>query len=237
MRRETLAGLDLIWSGGTDGNGGGDGPLVLLMHGFGAPGEDLVPLGGMLAVPPSVRFVFPAAPHAIEGGWGDGRAWWMIDLSRLDRNGVGDLSGEVPVGLAEARAQVLALIAALDERAGKSAPLVIGGFSQGAMLACDVAGQLERPLAGLVQLSGTLLAARLWGPRLAARAGLPVFQSHGTADPILPFAMAERLRDFLTEAGLSVEWVTFRGGHEIPRPVLAALSRFLVRVTDQSAVR
>ena len=45
-----------------------------------------------------------------------------------------------------------------------------------------------------------------WAPRcLTKRKGLPLFQSHGTQDPILPFNMAERLRDEFLQAGVTVE--------------------------------
>jgi phospholipase/carboxylesterase len=62
------------------------------------------------------------------------------------------------------------------------------------------------------------------------RKGLPVFQSHGTMDDILPFIGAERLRDALTGAGVVVDWHGFRGGHEIPPLVVARLGRFLSRL-------
>jgi phospholipase/carboxylesterase len=44
MRVDKLGGLTVRLTGGTDGKGGGNGPLVVLLHGFGAPGDDLVPL-------------------------------------------------------------------------------------------------------------------------------------------------------------------------------------------------
>ncbi len=62
------------------------------------------------------------------------------------------------------------------------------------------------------------------------RKGLPVFQSHGMQDEILPYVGAERLRDALSKSGLVVEWHSFRGGHEIPEPVLRRLSTFLTKV-------
>ena len=93
-------------------------------------------------------------------------------------------------------------------------------FSQGAMLSTDLALRTDRPLAGLLLLSGTLLAASTWRDLAPRRAGLPVFQSHGSMDNLLPFAAAERLRALLTDSGLEVDWVQFRGGHEIPPPVL-----------------
>jgi phospholipase/carboxylesterase len=89
------------------------------------------------------------------------------------------------------------------------------------------------PFAGLVQLSGTLLARQEWRPAVAKRAGLSVFQSHGTQDPILPYPMAERLRDELVKAGLAVSWHSFRGAHEIPEPVLRQLGGFLTGVLTQ----
>jgi phospholipase/carboxylesterase len=231
MRVEMFGDLEATLAGGSDGNGGGDGPLVVMLHGFGAPGDDLVPLAPMLGAPAAARFVFPRGPLSLGGIYGDARAWWMIDIDGLQRDLAAgrqrDRSGEEPDGLAEARARMAAFLASVDSRLGSSMPMVIGGFSQGAMLALDTALFVDRPLAGVVLLSGTLLAADAWRPRMAARANLPVFQSHGRADPLLPFAIAERLRDELERAGMAVTWQPFSGGHEIPPPVLAALGPFL----------
>ena len=65
-----------------------------------------------------------------------------------------------------------------------------------------------------------------WTSLAPRRRGLPVFQSHGTADPLLPYAQAEQLRDLLQGAGATVTWVPFRGGHEIPGAVIDALGRW-----------
>ena len=235
MRLVSFGGLAVRLAGGSDGNGGGDGPLVVLMHGFGAPSDDLVVLGDVLGVPPGTRFAFPAAPIALEL-WSGARAWWMIDLARYEGiwTGGGDLralSEDEPPGLADARARIDAM---LDELQGELAiagsRIALGGFSQGAMLACDVALRSDRPLAGLVVLSGTFLCRSIWLERMTARRGLPVFQSHGQADPLLPFTLAEDLHRAMQDAGLEVDWQPFAGGHEIPSPVLAGVSAFLARV-------
>ena len=230
MKIEQLGGLKVRLAGGTDGKGGGHGPVVVLLHGFGAPGDDLVPLWQELQAPPGTRYVFPEAPLALQMGFGESRAWWMLDLEKRQREMAAgrarNLSRDVPKGLAEARALVIALLEELEQRHGATS-LVLGGFSQGAMLACDVALHTPRPLAGLVLLSGTLLASDEWTPLLPRRKGLRVFQSHGSADPLLPYVMAELLRDLLMQAGLSVEWTAFRGGHEIPGLVLDRLGAFL----------
>ncbi len=230
MKVEQFGGLKVRLTGGTDGRGGGDGPVVVLLHGWGAPGDDLVPLGQEIDAPRGTRFVFPEAPLSFQMGFGDSRGWWMLDIEKRQREIAAgrarDLSCEVPKGLAEARAKVIALLDELERRLGAKS-VVLGGFSQGAMLACDVALRTGKPFAGLVLLSGTLLAQDEWTPLLLKRKGLRVFQSHGSADPLLPSFMAEQLRDLLTQGGLSVEWVGFRGGHEIPSVVLDKLGAFL----------
>ena len=77
MRQEQWAGLEVCITGGLDREGSGDGPLVILLHGFGAPGDDLVALWRYLKVPDDVRFMFTAAPLELDMGLGSSRAWWM----------------------------------------------------------------------------------------------------------------------------------------------------------------
>jgi phospholipase/carboxylesterase len=79
----------------------------------------------------------------------------------------------------------------------------------------------------LVILSGTPVNLQAWKVGMASKREVPVFQSHGLHDPLLSFQAAEQLRDEMRESGLSTEWVPFRGGHEIPMPVLEGLGRFL----------
>lgn len=237
MREERLAGLTVRMTGGIDGQGRGDGPAVILLHGFGAPGDDLIQLGDVIPAPPGTRFFFPAAPLAMPIEFGESLAWWMLDLERRHReSAVGlyrDLSCELPVGLSEARERLMAV---LDELARRyevdAARMVLGGFSQGAMLACDVALRVTRPPAGLVLLSGALIARDEWEPLVAKRRGLQVFISHGRHDPILPALGAEQLRDLLCRSGVGVEWVSFEGSHEIPEPVLIRLAGFLQRTLE-----
>jgi phospholipase/carboxylesterase len=242
MRQERLGGLTVRITGGEKGNGGGNGPAIVLLHGYGAPGNDLVMLGDVLPAPHGTRFFFPAAPLSLQTGFADSRAWWMLDLERRNREiaaGLArDLSREVPLGLAEARAKVLSVLNELERRYTIDFNrTVLGGFSQGAMLACDVALHMERPLAGLVLLSGTLLAKDQWVPLMAKRRGLRVFMSHGSRDPLLPAMLAEQLHVLMKEAGFRVEWVGFPGGHEIPDLVLSRLAAFLQQALSQHTSR
>jgi phospholipase/carboxylesterase len=161
-----------------------------------------------------------------------GRAWWQIDVMALQREaGAGrarDRMRETPAGLVEARAQVDAMLEELvRELSVPKDKLVLGGFSQGAMLALDVALHTPRQLAGLILLSTTYLNRDVWLPLMAARIDVPVLQTHGTEDPLLPFEIAVELREALKAAGSKLEWVEFRGGHELPQTVLDAMTRFI----------
>jgi predicted esterase len=301
--RLELAGLTAHIAGPSDAT-----TTCVLLHGFGAPGDDLVSLAG--ALDPRVRFVFPEAPLALGGLYGESRAWWLLDLARLEddlrRGAVRDRRNEVPEGLVEARTAVMQLIDQLQglspgqpdgqspgqtqgqsqgqphgqspgqlqgppqgqspeqpqgqslgqlqglspgqpqgqspeppqgQSPGQSArqsarpatphQLVLGGFSQGAMLALDVALHRAAPPAGLILMSGTLIAESAWQPRMTSLAGVPVMLSHGRQDGLLPFSAAEVLRDRLTAGGARVDWQPFAGGHEIPRTVIAAADQLL----------
>jgi len=239
MREVQIAGLRTRMTGGTDGKGGGHGPLVMLLHGFGAPGDDLVSLADALDVPTGTRFIFPEGPLSLSFGPRDARAWWLIDMMRLAADQaagrIRDLSQDIPKGLAPAREKLLTFLKEVEQQFGMDPrKTVLGGFSQGAMLSCDVMLRTTQLYAGLIQLSGTLLAAQEWVPLLQKRKGLPVFQSHGVQDEILPYVGAERLRDTLSHGGLAVEWHSFRGGHEIPRSVLQRLGPFITKAVTRT---
>jgi phospholipase/carboxylesterase len=176
-----------------------------------------------------VRFAFPEAPLELPGVYGEGRAWWHLDLMRLEaqlRSGKRDLT-DVPEGLAEARAKVSAFVEHVGGR------VALGGFSQGAMVSLDVALHRDVKPSGIVLMSGTLIAEPEWAPRMASLAGVPVFMSHGRRDPLLPFAIAEELRVRLRAAGAAVEWHPFDGAHEIPIEVIEALGAFLRTLATQ----
>lgn len=240
MRQDIIAGLETTITGGPDRAGGGNGPVVVLLHGFGAPGNDLVPLWRMLDVPENVRFVFPAGPLRLSLGLGDSRAWWMLDMDRLIRERTSGnwmtLVKEVPEGLAAAREQMMRFLEEVTHRLNVVPQrILVGGFSQGAILACDLVLRSEQPFAGMILLSGSMIAQEQWMSRIPARRGMPVFQSHGTDDPILAYEVAQLLRDALRAGGLEVEWHEFRGGHEIPMVVLERLGPFISRVFTRAS--
>src|ERR1044071_9380249 len=141
MREEYIGGLRTRVTGGTDGKGGGHGPLVLLLHGFGAPGDDLVSLADVVNVPTGTRFFFPEGPLSLSFGPTDARAWWLIDMARMqaDRMAgrVRDLSQDIPKGLAPARERLLAFLKVVEQQFDADPrATILGGVSKGAMLSC-----------------------------------------------------------------------------------------------------
>ena len=210
------------------------GPAVILCHGFGAPGDDLVGLAGAIEAGPGVRWFFPEAPLDLGGG---ARAWWPIDMVAIQialmqgRPRVFDTEA-VPPGMTDALARTHACLEALVRDHGVDpASAVLGGFSQGAMVTTDLFFNAPERWAGLLVLSGTLLAGTRWRPALQQHArGRRVFQSHGRQDPILPFAVAEELRALLEAHGAEVDWAPFQGPHTITQGVCARAGAWLQTV-------
>jgi len=212
--------------------GGKGPPTLMLLHGYGSSAAEWLPFTKTIAFPAEGRFLFPQAPEKIgrKDGALDGRAWWDLDLAahrRREKLGA-DLTHEDPRGLARAGRLVRRTL----DREGNSHehPFILGGFSQGTMVSCEVAFNSSQPLAALVLLSGTYVESTGWRERMAKRKGLKVFMAHGRRDKVLPFDIAEHLCSDLVAAGLEVTFVPFDGGHEIPAQVVEALGEFLAGV-------
>lgn len=207
---------------------GAPSKLVVMCHGFGAPGTDLVSLAPeMVALAPrlaNTTFAFPAGPLDLSplGLWG-GRAWFPIDMQALQSGNtdqrIAQLASAEPPGMAAARKKLRAAIESLMG-AQPWSEVVLGGFSQGAMMALDLALRLEEAPAAVIAFSPTLVDRANWQRLALQRKGLKVLISHGRQDPVLPIRGTEALVALLNEAGLAVEYVPFNGPHTIPYEAL-----------------
>lgn len=197
--------------------------VVVLLHGYGASGDDLVGIAEALdasltgAAAGSVRFILPEAPHRLIGT-ANGLMW----MARREVNSA---------SLSQSRIALDALLDSLETAGVSPDALVLGGFSQGAMMSLDYVKRRHArggaPIGGLLLLSGSTLDAE-WdtsrdrlpsGTVLADR----VFVAHGQADRVLPIEIAQRLVSQLESAGTEVVFEQFPGGHAIPAPVRTAL--------------
>lgn len=201
---------------------------VILFHGFGADNTDLASLAEVVDSPQSIRWVFPNGPHTVEiGPHMTGRAWFPLRLAELERDGV-DFTKVTPDGMDPAIDKALKAVEAFRQKHGLEwNQIVLGGFSQGAMIALDVALKAPSNPAGVTLFSSSLVNEPRLRDLASKHPGLKFFQSHGTMDPLLPFALAERLDALLNESGLDGMLYSFRGGHEIPPAVLREWSSWL----------
>jgi phospholipase/carboxylesterase len=221
---ENIANLDTIVVGAKDA-----APAVVLLHGFGAHYRDLFPLHQMLRPQMDCAWYFPNGPVRVFTGMPeDGRAWFPLDVERLtmlasqqDYNKVAAMDYN---GMDQMTARLQEFLSALQARHDH---IIIGGFSQGAMLATNLALTTNFPLLALTLFSGSIAKCHTWEQGVQSRSGLPVFQSHGRFDPVLPFELAERLRDLMMAGGLALTFQEFPGMHEIPYPVLTNCRSFL----------
>jgi len=206
---------------------------VMLLHGLDMAPAQLAPIATSLKLPALVAL--PCGPVERAGG---GRAWWPVDdaarAARIEA-GPADLHDSHPGGREHAREIVLATARALRERA-PGLPLVLAGFSQGAMLALDAVLQSPPlPVDALALWSGSRLAFAEWAPALHRLRGLRVDLVHGRADANLAIAAGLSLREALADAGAHVRWLPFDGGHEIPPQAWLALRRLVRELAAPAA--
>ncbi|MCY2983296.1 MAG: lysophospholipase [Planctomycetota bacterium] len=214
--------------------------LVVMCHGFGAPGSDLVGLFEdiLYYLPEDASkpaFLFPEAPIDLEDeGMFGARAWWRINMAKLMQmsatNSFEEVRNSVPDGIDEAREKLCNCIdACREQQKWGDLPIVLGGFSQGAMLTVDTAlrGTVS-PVIGLLVFSGALICESLWRNAAAERPlHVPVVQSHGTVDQVLPIATGRWLHSLLNEIGCAGELAEFHGPHTIPTDALEAAAKLL----------
>lgn len=201
--------------------GDNDDHNVVLLHGFGANADDLYPLADFLDPEGEWNFYFPNAPHEVDiGGGFTGLGWFPISVRDLE-TGV-NFTQVRPPGLDGSRAAVSDLIFHLNSKR-----LFLGGFSQGAMIATEVALNQPEDIEGLIIYSGAMLDESGWQKKAPALKGKRYLQSHGMQDSVLPFAYAQKLHEMLKTAGAVGEFMGFNGAHEIPMPVLMKTKAFL----------
>jgi phospholipase/carboxylesterase len=199
---------------------------VIWLHGLGADGHDFEPIVPELRLPAGhgVRFVFPHAaerPVTVNGGM-HMRAWY--DIRSFDRS-----MAEDDAGIRESASVVEALIAREKSLGVPAERIVLAGFSQGAAMALHAGLRHGERLGGIVVLSGYLLLEDTLESEMGAANRLtPIFQAHGTQDPVLPVAMAERARDRVAAVRPGPEWHTYSMAHSVCGPEINDVRTWLI---------
>ena len=202
-------------------NGGKPGHLVVLLHGYGADGNDLIGLAPVLApLMPDVVFHAPNAPYPCEGN-PMGFQWFGI--SRLDPQ----------VAAAGARAAAPFVDTFLDDTMAKygldESRTALVGFSQGTMMALQVGLRRDKQIAGIVGFSGMLAGPEALKGEIRSRP--PVLLVHGDSDEMLPAVLTQRAAQVLQDNEVKVAVHIAEGiGHGIDQTGLSHAARFLLEV-------
>ena len=201
---------------------------IIILHGLGADGNDFVPVAqefDLRSIGP-VRFIFPHSPTrpvTINGGYVM-PAWYDILGTDLARR-------EDEAGLRASQALVEGVIAKERARGVAANRIVLGGFSQGCAMTFMTGLRHGERLAGLLAMSGYLpLADKTAAERSAANLGVPIFQAHGRADPVIVLDRATASRDALVALGYPVEWHDYPMPHSVCAPEIADMNRWLLKV-------
>ena len=196
------------------------GHLVVLLHGYGADGNDLIGLAPVLGpLMPDVVFLAPNAPYPCEGN-PTGYQW--LGISRLDPK----------LTLAGVRSAAPLVDAFLDEKFAEygldESKTCLVGFSQGTMMALHVGLRRARPLAGIVGFSGMLAGPEILKDEIKSRP--PILLIHGDQDELIPAQALFQASSGLAALGIPVEWHLSAGiGHGIDQEGLRHGGEFLAR--------
>ncbi len=211
--------------------------VIVLCHGFGAPGDDLVGIAEYMIVQlrkqaRSPILVFPQAPIDLaKYGMPGGRAWWPLNMARLmqlaEKNDFSEMRNEVPPGIDDARNMLTETTERILEQYSLDASaLTLGGFSQGAMLATDTALLgLSLPPQRLAVLSGALICESIWNSKADRLKETEIVQSHGRFDSILPVQTGRWLNSFFREYCKRATYHEFDGPHSIPAEAIEMICR------------
>ncbi len=191
-------------------------PVVILLHGFGSNMHDLA------AIAPHIddqKYIYacPNAPVSVDLGLGRrGFAWASLGtpLSKDEYLHSQDILLSF----------ILELTSALDTPKNQ---IVLGGFSQGAMMTYGIG--IPRPgyFAGLIALGGLLDDETVPANATPVQTDQPIFIAHGTLDTVIPIESARSAKVRLENVGFCPTYKEYPIAHEINHDILTDLSRWL----------
>lgn len=199
---------------------------LVLFHGYGTNAYNLEDLK-LPFKDEAIDVIFPQAfrPLDIEpNSW----AWIDIDFEKIKNSSTEDeLENSIldPNQIQETREKVHAFHSSLLEDYDD---IILGGFSQGGMIAADIALVHPKPPKAIVVFSSTARSSYDKN-EVNKLTNYPVFQSHGRQDEIINFKLGKNLNEFLKELGCKTELIPFEGGHEIPSFIIQEFGKFVLK--------
>lgn len=190
--------------------------ILVLLHGLGADAHDLMGLAPEL----DSRLLIVSIQAPLEYSIG-GYAWFDV---RWDADGI---FVDTEQALAS-RDLLIETLRALPEALGVQADQVLlGGFSQGAMMSLGVALAAPELIDGVISMSGRLLPDFVPEQPLDLTLRLPYLVQHGNIDQILPVSGSRAIRDYLAGLGCEVEYKEYPMAHEISQQSLSDVRRWI----------
>ena len=198
--------------------GGTPTQLIMLLHGVGADGRDLIEMAPQLGqIFPNAAFVAPNAPNRYDQGLSGYQ--WLSSGIRVE--------AEVIAAVQESAAILNAFIdKELQAHGIGPETLALVGFSQGTMMSLYTAPRRDHPIAGILGYSGRIVGANLMAAETNSRP--PVFLAHGEMDPVLPIECLDAAQQTLEECDFSVQTLRCPNlGHSIDENGLVQGTNFL----------
>ena len=198
--------------------------LMVLLHGYGADGADLIGLAPYLGqVLPDAAFVAPNAPFPCRMAvWG---FQWF------------DIEGASPEQRLEGARLVDKMLqpffdAQLEAHGVPPEELYVLGFSQGMMVALHSGLRRAVQPKAVIGISGRLLAPELLADEMTNKP--PLLLVHGDLDEVVPPESQQAASEALLGAGLDVESYTVKGlGHGIDEEAILKVGQFIRGVAER----
>ena len=207
-------------------SGGLPKQAVVLLHGYGSDGNDLIGLAPhWQSVLPDAVFISPNGPDQCRQ-LASGFQWFDVsfEADRLARR---------QIGVVEARPVLVEFLDDLWRQSGIAPEnTILAGFSQGAMMALHVGLSLDTPLMGIIAFSGAFLPPDGFGT--AQRARTPVCLVHGDMDGVVDPQHSADADVALRQAGYDVSYHVSKGvAHGIAPDGLDFATQFIARVANK----
>jgi len=198
-----------------------DAPLLLMLHGFGTNGFEQLALLDQLSLPPC-RVIVPDAPFGVGGTSSGARTWY-------------DRFTHSPQDMEKSRKYLFEIMDRFSREPADpstpgvgvpSRPVILMGFSQGAVMSLDSGLNYRGKVEAIVSMSGLIEYPEKTLAHPLAPRSTPILLIQGQWDPIVESDDGETIRS-LKKAGYQPVLKEFKMGHKINRDTVGAVSNFL----------